>query len=90
MLLDIGSVFAGIGLAVIGFVIVIVVCVVILRLLAAILPSYEDRGGRAAGETPEEPDAGAVDADGERTHATDTASGEETAPKAPDEGQASA
>jgi hypothetical protein len=43
VLLDIGGVLAGIGIAVVGFVIVILVCVVILRLLAAILPSYEDR-----------------------------------------------
>ncbi len=43
MLLDIGSVFAGIGLAVVAFVVVIVVCAVILALLAAILPSYEGR-----------------------------------------------
>jgi hypothetical protein len=43
VLLDIGSVFGGIGLAVVGFVVVILVCVVILRLLASILPSYEDR-----------------------------------------------
>lgn len=47
MLLDIGSVLGGVGLAVIGFVVVILVCVVILRLLAAILPSYEDRSLRA-------------------------------------------
>jgi hypothetical protein len=43
MLLDIGSVLGGIGLAVVTFVVVILVCVVILRLLAVILPSYEDR-----------------------------------------------
>ena len=43
MLLDVGSVLGGIGLAVVAFVVVILVCVVILRLLAAILPSYEDR-----------------------------------------------
>lgn len=48
MLLDIGSVLGGIGLAVIGFLVVILVCVVILRLLAAILPSYEDRDAVAA------------------------------------------
>ena len=50
MLLDIGSVLGGVGLAVIGFVVVIVVCVVILRLLAAILPSYEDRSARAGAD----------------------------------------
>jgi hypothetical protein len=50
VLLDIGSVLGGVGLAVIGFVVVILVCVVILRLLAAILPSYEDRS--APGEDP--------------------------------------
>ena len=45
MALDIFSVVGGIGLAVVGFAVVILVCVVILRLLAAVLPSYE---GRAA------------------------------------------
>ena len=48
MLLDIGSVLGGIGLAVVAFVVVILVCVVILRLLAAILPSYEDREAQVA------------------------------------------
>jgi hypothetical protein len=43
MLIDIGSVLGGIGLAVVAFVVVMLVCVVILRLLAAILPSYEAR-----------------------------------------------
>jgi hypothetical protein len=43
ILLDIGSVLGGIALAVVAFVVVILVCVVILRLLAAILPSYEER-----------------------------------------------
>lgn len=43
MLLDIGTVLAGIGLAIVGFIVVIVVCAVILALLAAILPSYEGR-----------------------------------------------
>ena len=42
MLLDIGSVLGGIGLAVVAFIVVILVCVVILRLLAVILPSYEE------------------------------------------------
>ena len=41
MLLDIGSVLGGIGLAVVAFIVVIAVCVLILRLLAVILPSYE-------------------------------------------------
>jgi hypothetical protein len=48
MLLDIGTVLGGIGLAVVAFLVVILVCVVILRLLAAILPSYEDRDAVAA------------------------------------------
>jgi Na+-transporting methylmalonyl-CoA/oxaloacetate decarboxylase gamma subunit len=52
MLLDIGSVLGGIGLAVVAFVVVILVCVVILRLLAAILPSYEDRDARVAPHDP--------------------------------------
>jgi hypothetical protein len=50
VLLDIGSILGGVGLAVIGFVVVILVCVVILRLLAAILPSYEDRSTRAGAD----------------------------------------
>jgi hypothetical protein len=48
MLLDIGSVLGGVGLAVVAFVVVILVCVVILRLLAVILPSYEDRDAAVA------------------------------------------
>jgi hypothetical protein len=54
MLLDIGSVLGGIGLAVVAFVVVIAVCVVILRLLAAILPSYEDRDRAALAEVDEQ------------------------------------
>jgi hypothetical protein len=50
VLLDIGSILGGVGLAVIGFVVVILVCVVILRLLAAILPSYEDRSAPAGAD----------------------------------------
>ena len=52
MLLDIGSVLGGLGLAVVAFVVVILVCVVILRLLAAILPSYEARRTPPAAEAP--------------------------------------
>jgi hypothetical protein len=54
MLLDIGSVLGGIGLAVVAFLVVMLVCVVILRLLAAILPSYEERDAArlAATEAP--------------------------------------
>jgi hypothetical protein len=48
MLLDIGTVLGGIGLAVVAFLVVCLVCVEILRLLAAILPSYEDRDAVAA------------------------------------------
>ena len=59
MLLDIGSVLGGIGLAVVAFLVVILVCVVILRLLAAILPSYEDRD---APEAASEETASAADA----------------------------
>jgi hypothetical protein len=47
VLLDIGSILGGVGLAIIGFLVVILVCVVILRLLAAILPSYENRSAGA-------------------------------------------
>jgi hypothetical protein len=56
MLLDIGSVLGGIGLAVVAFVVVILVCVVILRLLAAILPSYEDRDAPEVSREPDSPD----------------------------------
>jgi hypothetical protein len=54
MLIDIGSVLGGLGLAVVAFLVVILVCVVILRLLAAILPSYEARDAArlAATEAP--------------------------------------
>ena len=53
-LLDIGSVLGGLGLAVVAFVVVMLVCVVILRLLAAILPSYDERDAArlAAAEAP--------------------------------------
>ena len=61
MLLDIGAVLGGIGLAVVAFLVVILVCVVILRLLAAILPSYEDRDGARLAAT-SEPVAGDVNA----------------------------
>jgi hypothetical protein len=57
VLLDIVSVLGGIGLAVVGFLVVIVVCVVILRLLAALLPSYEDRAGSAGEPASGEPGA---------------------------------
>lgn len=50
MLLDIGSVFGGIALAVVAFVVVVLVCVVILRLLSAILPPYQGPYGEAAPE----------------------------------------
>ena len=60
MLLDIGSVLGGIGLAIIGFVVVILVCVVILRLLAAFLPSYEARSAPGGVPAHDDPDEGAV------------------------------
>jgi hypothetical protein len=62
VLLDIGSVLGGIGLAVVGFLVVIVVCVVILRLLAALLPSYEDRvtgSSESSRSDPEDPESAA-------------------------------
>ncbi len=65
MLLDIGTVLGGIGLAVVAFLVVILVCVVILRLLAAILPSYEDRDAVAAAR--KESRAGAGDATPEQS-----------------------
>jgi hypothetical protein len=60
MLLDIGSVLGGVGLAVVAFVVVILVCVVILRLLAVILPSYEDRDARSASNDPVAEEAAAA------------------------------
>jgi Na+-transporting methylmalonyl-CoA/oxaloacetate decarboxylase gamma subunit len=63
MLLDIGSVLGGIGLAVVAFVVVILVCVVILRLLAAILPSYEDRETRVAPDDPVAEDVAAPESE---------------------------
>lgn len=69
-LLDIGSVFGGIALAVVAFVVVILVCVVILRLLTAILPPYRGPYGEAAAETSEDP---------ERTDGVDPASPPESA-----------
>jgi hypothetical protein len=59
VLLDIVSVLGGIGLAVVGFLVVILVCVVILRLIAALLPSYEDRATSAGEPAPGEPGAAA-------------------------------
>jgi hypothetical protein len=56
MLLDIGSVFGGIALAVVGFAVVVLVCLVILRLLSAILPPYQGPYREAAAE--EQTDAG--------------------------------
>jgi hypothetical protein len=50
VVLDIGSVFGGIALAVVAFVVVVLVCVVILRLLSAILPPYRGPDGEAAPE----------------------------------------
>ena len=38
MLGDIGAVLSAIGLAALGFVVVVVVCVVVLRLLSVVLP----------------------------------------------------
>lgn len=68
MLLDIGSVLGGIGLAMVAFVVVILVCVVILRLLAAILPSYEDRDAPAVAQ---EPDSSGEDAPSSPARVTD-------------------
>jgi hypothetical protein len=59
MLLDVGSVLGGTGLAVVAFVVVILVCVVILRLLAVILPSYEDRDAPAVAAEPDSSTEGA-------------------------------
>jgi hypothetical protein len=69
VLLDIGTVLAGIGLAIVAFIVVIVVCAVILALLAAILPSYE---GRTRAELREKAEADKAVAAGEAP-ADDTA-----------------
>jgi hypothetical protein len=58
VLLDIGSVLGGFALAVVAFVVVILVCVIILRLLAVILPPYEGPYQEAA--KPDEPPVGEV------------------------------
>ena len=72
MLLDIGSVFAGIGLAIVAFIVVIVVCAVILALLAAILPSYEGRTtARAAREGRGGKGCGGGDASGSDAYPAD-------------------
>jgi hypothetical protein len=46
MLADVGAVLSAIGLAALGFVVVVVVCVVVLRLLTVVLP-------RQAAESPD-------------------------------------
>jgi hypothetical protein len=56
VLLDIGSVLGGFALAVVAFLVVILVCVIILRLLAVILPPYEGPYQEAA--KPDEAAAG--------------------------------
>jgi hypothetical protein len=56
VLLDIGSVLGGFALAVVAFVVVVLVCVIILRLLAVILPPYQGPYGAAA--KPDAPEAG--------------------------------
>ncbi len=63
MLLDIGSVLGGFALAVVAFVVVILVCVIILRLLAMILPPYQGpyREAAKADETVAEEGAGSAD-----------------------------
>jgi hypothetical protein len=63
VLLDIASVLGGFALAVVAFVVVILVCVIILRLLAVILPPYQGPYGQAgtpesaAGDDVTDPDA---------------------------------
>jgi hypothetical protein len=56
VLLDIGSVLGGFALAVVAFVVVILVCVIVLRLLAVILPPYQGPYQEAA--KPDEAAAG--------------------------------
>jgi hypothetical protein len=82
VLLDIGSVIGGIGLAFVGFVVVILVCVVILRLLAAILPSYEDRTPPGASGEPPGPDA--VAETDSQTASVASSSGDDQVAAAPD------
>jgi hypothetical protein len=55
VLLDIGSILGGFALAVVAFVVVILVCVIILRLLAVILPPYQ--GPYAEAADPDKPDS---------------------------------
>ncbi len=63
MLLDIGSVLGGFALAVVAFLVVILVCVIILRLLAVILPEYQGPYSEAA--TPDEPAPAEADGAGD-------------------------
>ena len=64
MVLDLGGVFLGIAIAVLGFVVVVLVCVIVLRLLAFVLPPPRDDltepeppAATAGDAAPAEPDA---------------------------------
>jgi hypothetical protein len=76
VLLDIGSVLGGFALAVVAFVVVILVCVIILRLLAVILPPYQGPYQEAA--KPDE--AGAAEVTGSSDPAPDAAPRDAVAP----------
>jgi len=55
MLASIGDILLGIGVAVVGFLVVAVVCVVVLRVLSIVLPEGKDAADAAdpsAGEQP--------------------------------------
>jgi hypothetical protein len=51
MLQTIGQVLLAIVIAVLGFAVVVAVCIVILRLLMVVLPGRDEAGGEAAGDT---------------------------------------
>lgn len=53
MVLDVGGVFVAIGLGIAGFVIVLIVCVVILRLITVVLPPRDGGPGSGEGTPPE-------------------------------------
>ena len=54
MLADVGAVLSAIGLAVLGFVVVVVVCVVVLRLLSVVLPRQAAENAETEAEASEQ------------------------------------
>ncbi|MBV9101642.1 MAG: hypothetical protein JOZ46_02885 [Candidatus Dormibacteraeota bacterium] len=55
MLLDLPSALAGVGIAVLGFVVVLTFCVVVLRLLSVVLPPGPHGDGSPEEAPPSEP-----------------------------------